>query len=125
MLSFGKLNKSFYMGRVIHIVTAVFVLLYIAFDVLDLDLSDFPLKQAAHERTVIIAETPKTVELTQALSADSFRIVSSLQQPLVSKDSIRFQQNHLVQPARFRETRILLHRLNLPQFSNTNSSPAA
>jgi hypothetical protein len=121
----SKLTKRFHLGRWIHIATAVFVFSYIAFDVLDLDLSDFPLKQASQERTVIITETPKTVELANALSAESFRIASSVVQPFVSKESIRFQQKHLIQPARFREILIFLHRLNLPQSSSTDSSPAA
>jgi hypothetical protein len=125
MLRGLRLTKRFNLWRLVYIASAVFVFSYIAFDVLDLDLSDFPLKQASHERTVIITETPKTVELANALSAESFRIASSLAQPLVSNESIRFQQKHLIQPKRFRQTLILLHRLNLPQSSSTDSSPAA
>ena len=120
-----KLAKCFNFRRWMHVASAVFVLSYIAFDVLDLDLSDFPLKETSHERTAIIAETPKTVELTNALSADSFRITSSLLQPFESKESIRFQQKTLLQPTRFRDTRIHLHRFHLPQSSNSDSSPAA
>jgi len=45
--------------RVIYIVCAVLVCSYIFFDVLDLDGSDFPLKQHPLERTAIVAEVAK------------------------------------------------------------------
>ena len=120
-----KFKNANRLWRLIHIASAIFVFFYIAFDVLDLDLSDFPLKQAAHERTVIIAETPKTVELANALGADSFRIASSLRQPFESKESTRFQQKNLLQPTQFRDTLVHLHRFHLPQSYSTDSSPAA
>jgi hypothetical protein len=38
--------------------------------VLDLDLSEFPLKQTASETTVAVVEAPETVELTNVMGED-------------------------------------------------------
>jgi hypothetical protein len=120
-----NMTRHFRFSRLIHIITVVFVFSYIAFDVLDLDLSDFPLKQASQQHTVVIAETPKAAEVENVLNLDSFRIPSFWLQPSLSKESVRLQQKQFIQPVRSRDSLIHLHRLHLPQSADASSSPAA
>ena len=55
--------------RAIYIVCAVLVCSYIFFDVLDLDGSDFPLKQHPLERTATVSEVAKDTERVQLLNS--------------------------------------------------------
>ena len=125
MLRHVRLTKRFRFWRCIHIVSAVFVFSYIAFDVLDLELSDFPLRHATREKMLIITEAPKATEMVNTLNWNGFRIVLSLLQPSLFKESIRIQQKNMLRASRFREARIPFHRLTLSQSSTLDSSPLA
>jgi len=125
MLRHVRLTKRFRFWRWIHIVSAVFVFSYIAFDVLDLELSDFPLRHATREKMLIITEAPKATEMVNTLNWNGFRIVLSLLQPSLFKESIRIQQKNMLRASRFREARIPFHRLTLSQSSTLDSSPPA
>jgi|GEM_PF-2392245 len=121
MLRHLRLIKRFRFWRWVHIMSAVLVFSYVAFDVLDLDLSDFPL----NERMLIITEAPKATEMVHTLNWSGFQIVPSLLQPSLFKESIRIQQKNILRASRFREARILFHRLIIPQSSTLDSSPPA
>ena len=109
----------------IHVVTVLFVFSYIAFDILDLDLSEFPLQQTAQKQVVIIAEAPNATELANLPNRDSLRSEPSLIDPSVSKESIRFQDNRILRIPWFHIARAHIHRVNFPQSSTLDSSPAA
>ena len=119
-----RVMNRYQIWKLIHLVSAVFVLSYVFFQVLDLDLSDFPLKAAPEERAVVLTEATETTELTNAISEDSFRLVVLQSQPSV-KQVIRFQQKNFFHPALQREVRIYLHRLKIPRSSALDSSSAA
>ena len=121
MLRHLRLIKRFRFWRWVHIMSAVLVFSYVAFDVLDLDLSDFPL----NERMLIITEAPKATEIVHTLNWSGFQIVPSLLHPSLFKESIRIQQKNILRASRFREARILSHRLIIPQSSTLDSSPPA
>ena len=117
--------KPYRLWRTIHLAGAIFVFSFISFQVLDLDLSDFPLKEAPGEGTVIMIEAPETTELTNTISEDSFRTAAAaLLQPSI-QELLRSQQKTLVQHTPYRDTRIRLHRLTIPRSSPSDSSPAA
>ena len=124
MLRYFRLTKRFRFWRWVHLVSAVFVFSYIAFDVLDLDLSNFPLKHAPRERAAIITEAPKATELVNTVNSDGFRIAPLLLQPSIFKESIRIQQKDLLRTSRFRKARILF-RPRIVQRSTSDSSPSA
>jgi len=121
MLRHLKLIKRFRFWRWVHIMSAVLVFSYVAFDVLDLDLSDFPL----NERMLIITEAPKATEMVHTLNWNGFHIVPSLLQTSLFKETIRIQQKNILRASRFREARILFHQLIIPQSSTLDSSPPA
>jgi hypothetical protein len=125
MLRHHKLKNSNRLWRLVHTVTVVFVFSYIAFDVLDLDLSDFPLKQVARERVVVVTESPKGTELANLLDHDGLRMKPSLLDPSIFKESIRLQHKDKLIALRFRADRIHVLRLGLPRSSTLDSSPAA
>src|SRR5262245_56805822 len=52
--------------RILNVVCVLFVFAYITFDVLDLDLSEFPVKPT-HERAAAVAEVPQ-VEFADAFA---------------------------------------------------------
>ena len=103
-----------------YIISAVFVFSYIAFDVLDLDLSNFRLNHAPFEKTAIVSEAPKPTELSNAANIHGLRIAPSLQEPPVFKDKI---QSDLLRIPRFRKLRITFHPLIIPR-SSSDPSPA-
>lgn len=108
-----------------HIITVFFVFSYIAFDVLDLDLSEFPLRQSSQKQMVIIAEVPNGTELANLAGHDSLRIEASLIDPSVSKKSIRFQDNRILRILWLHIARAHIHRITFPRSRNLDSSPAA
>ena len=124
MLPDFRLIKRHRLWRMTHIVGAAFVLFYVFFQVLDLDLSGFPLKEASEERTVVLTEASETTELTNTISGDSLR-VAVMELQLSLKGSIAFQQQNFLRPTRPREVRIQLHRLKIPRSPAAESSPAA
>ena len=119
MLRHLRLIKRFRFWRWVHIMSAVLVFSYVAFDVLDL--SDFPL----NERMLIITEAPKATEIVHTVNWNGFHIVPSLLQPSLFKESIRIQQKNMLRASRFREARIPFHRLTLSQSPTLDSSPPA
>jgi len=104
----------------VHIISAVFVFSYIAFDVLDLDLSDFPLNHAQREKTALVSEAPKITEPSNAGNFHGFRIAPSLVARPIFKDSI---QNNLLRVPRFRKLLVSFHPLIIPR-SSSDPSPA-
>lgn len=129
--------------RCAHILSVVFVFSYIAFEVLDLDLSDLtahhkarhaatarkrsvPLRHAPLEKTVVITEALKVTEIVNTGNPDGFWIAPSLVQPATAtfKESIRIQQKNLLRTSRFRNLRLLSPPRIIPP-SNSDSSSAA
>src|SRR5215831_4638398 len=103
MLRHLRLMKRFRFWRWVNIMSEVLVFSYVAFDVLDLDLSDFPL----NERMLIITEASKATEMVHTLNWNGFHIVPSLLQTSLFKETIRIQQKNILRASRFREARIL------------------
>ena len=119
------LTKRYRLWQPLHIVGAVFVLAYVFFQVLDLDLSSFPLNADPAERTAILTEASETTELSNTISEDSFRLAPLPLQPFI-KESIGFPQKTVLNsPALRREITIHLHRFKIPGFSDSDYSPAA
>jgi hypothetical protein len=56
------LRRRSTLSRVVYIICTAFIVLYILFDVLDLDGSNFPTTRAPVHRTVVIVEVPKVGE---------------------------------------------------------------
>jgi len=125
MLRWATFPASIRLGRLVHLITAVFVFSYIAFDVLDLDLSDFPLKQAARERAVVVSEVPKGTELASLINHDGHRLGPWLLDASVVKQSLRVQDNNIQRTSQFHDARTYVHRLVFPRSCKSDSPPAA
>jgi len=110
--------------RAAHTVTGLFVLSYISFCVLDLDLSAFPSNDSATDSRVVLIETAETAEILSAMNAASDRFAASAPLPLIA-ESVRLQQINLRRYSRVREIRRRLRRLPPPRFSASDSSSAA
>lgn len=110
--------------RLVHIVTAVFVFSYIAFDVLDLDLSDFPLKQVPRERVILVTEVPKGTELVNLLGDGGLRMEPSFLDPAIFKESTRLRNKDKPRTL-WSAAYSHIHRLTFPRSSPPDSSPAA
>ena len=119
-----EFTQHFNLRQSVHVVCAVFVLFYIAFDVLDLDLSDFPLQQMSHRQVVIVAEAPQVPELFNLLDRDSPRIGSLFIDPSISKESFRFRHQRVLQVLWLHIARAQIYRITFPRSSTTDSSPA-
>jgi len=120
-----KFKTSVRLCGLMHIITVLFVFSYIAFDVLDLDLSEFPLQQASHKQLVIMAEVPKGTELANLPDHDSLRIEPSPVDPSISKESIRFQDKRILRILRLHIAHAHIHSVTFPRSSTPDSSPAA
>jgi hypothetical protein len=118
-----NVSTSLRFWRIIQIVTAMFVFSYIAFDVLDLDLSNFPLKQVPHER-VVVTEVPKGTELANLFSDDGLRIEPLFLDPAIFKESTRLRHKDTRRILRS-NTYLNIHRLIFPRSSTQGSSPEA
>jgi hypothetical protein len=57
-----SLRRRLTLSRVVYVICTAFIVLYILFDVLDLDGSNFPTMRAPVHRTVVIVEVPKVGE---------------------------------------------------------------
>lgn len=110
--------------QLVYIVTAVFVFSYIAFDVLDLDLSDFPLKQVPRERVVIVTEVPKGTELVNLLGDGGLRMEPSFLDPAIFKESTRLRHNDKPRTL-WSAVYSHIHRLTFPRSSPPGLSPTA
>jgi hypothetical protein len=108
-----------------HIITVLFVVSYIAFDVLDLDLSDFPLQQPSHKQVVIVAEAINAAELTQLPDHDGFWREPAPVDPAVTKASIRFQDNRTIRTRWLHIALTHIHKVNFPRSSSSDSALAA
>ena len=124
MLRHCKFLTSGRFWRLVHIFTAVFVLSYIAFDVLDLDPSDFPLKRAPRQRVVVVTEMPKGTELASLLEGHLLRMEPLLLDPSF-KESIRLHHKDMLRTFSFGVDRIYVHRITHPLSSALESSPAS
>ena len=102
----------------------MFVFFYIAFDVLDLDLSDFPLKQGTHERAAVVIEVPKGTELVNLLGDAGLRMEPWLLNPAIFKESTRLRHKDTLRTLRS-TAHFHVHRLIFPRSSTRDSSPAA
>jgi hypothetical protein len=123
MLRHSRFPTYVSLWQLVYIVTAVFVFSYIAFDVLDLDLSDFPLKQVPRERGVMVTEVPKGTELVNLLGDGSLRMEPSFLDPAIFKESTRLR--HKDKPRTLWSAVYSLHRLTFPRSSPPGLSPAA
>ena len=56
------LRRRSTLSRVVYVICTAFIVLYILFDVLDLDGSNFPTMRTPVHRTVVIVEVPKVGE---------------------------------------------------------------
>ena len=115
-----RILNRYRLWRAIHIVTALFVLSYISFQVLDLDLSDFPTSESSGETSLAIVEASESTELASAINETSFRVTPSLVDPAI-KESIRFQQKNRLRHICIPDTWIRLRHLLL----HCSSSPEA
>jgi hypothetical protein len=120
-----KRSTSVRFWRLVHIVTALFVFSYIAFDVLDLDLSDFPLKQAPREQVVVVTEVPKGIVLANLRGDTGLRMEPSLLDPAIFKESNRLRYHKDTLRALRSTAYPHVHRLTFPRSSNQDSSPPA
>jgi hypothetical protein len=111
--------------RFVHAVTVFCMVSYIAFDVLDVDLSDFPLKSGARQRVVVVAEVPKGTEAANLLEMPTQWLDSSRRDPAIFKQSFGFQQNEPLRTVRFRGLRLPIHRIIHSHYSALQSSPPA
>ena len=118
-----KFSASICLWQLVHIVTVMFVFSYIAFDVLDLDLSDFPLKQVTHERVAVVTEVPKGTELANLLGDAGPRMEPSLLDPAIFKGSTRLRHKDTLRTLRS-TAYPHFHRLTFPRSSTRDSSPA-
>jgi hypothetical protein len=98
---------------------------YIAFDVLDVDLSDFPLKPGARQRVVIAAEVPKGAEAANLLQLPTQWPDSLSRDLAIFKQSLGFQQNEPLRTVPFRGRRLPTHRIIHSHYSAPQSSPPA
>jgi hypothetical protein len=118
-----RLTKHRNLWQWVHILSAVFVFSYIAFDVLDLDLSDFPLKHPAREKAAAITATVKPTELLTTTKSEAFRIESSLLRSSAFKELVRIQQKDMSRTSRLRKSRLTFRPPIVPQ--PTSDSPVA
>jgi len=117
MLPDFRCNHCSALWRVIYIVCAVLVCSYIFFDVLDLDGSDFPLKQHPLERTAIVAEVAKdTVDAYSLAKPETSVNLSVLSQSLAG-EATRIRLMRVVVFAPFDSARTRGYRIALPRSS--------
>ena len=123
MLRPFKFLSSVTARRSVYTVVAMFVFTYIAFDVLDLDLSDFPLKQAAHERVVLATEMPRGTEQADLFGRHLLRVEPLLQHLSPFKESIRLRHKEILGNSNSRENCIRGHRITYPLSASQESAP--
>src|SRR5437870_4429560 len=122
MLLRRKSEKPVRSWRWLRIITVLFVFSYIVFDVLDLDLSDFPLHQPSHRQVVIIAEATNAAERTKLPDHDGFWLEPSPVDPAVTKASIRLQDSRIVRILWLHIALTHIHKVNFPRSSSSDSS---
>jgi len=112
---------SLTIGKFVHIILALFVFSYIAFDILDLDLSDFPLKNPSRARIVAVTEIPRGTELASLLGCGLQRLETFAVHLSISKESIRLQHKHLLRIFTLEGDRVQVHRITHPVFPKEDS----
>jgi hypothetical protein len=121
--SFARSRRRY---KVVHLFTCVFVFGYIAFDVLDLDLSDFLLKVAPGNRVAMAAEVPSGVEETDVLNPPTTKPVALIADIAVFRGGVRFEQNaQALTSFRFRSLRVPVRRIAHPRHSDSPSSSSS
>ena len=110
--------------RLVYIASAVFVFFYVAFDVLDLDLSDFPLGQVPRERVVAVTEVPKGTEVVNITGNADLRMEPWLLDPAGFKESTRLQHKDTLRTLRSNADPYI-HGLTFSRSSIRDWSPAA
>jgi hypothetical protein len=110
--------------QLLHIIVAFFVLSYIAFDVLDLDLSAFPL-QPTHKQVVIVAEVPTAAELSYLPDHDGFWTKRPIIAPAIARSSMGLTDNRVLRILWFHNARAQIYRINYPPSSTHDSDPSA
>ncbi len=111
-------------GRLVYILAALFVFSYIAFDVLDLDLSDFPLKRPSRQRVIVVAEIPKVIELTHSFERRLLAMGTLFQDSSIFRESIRLHTKYNLRTFRLGLNRPRIHGITHPLSSALESSPA-
>jgi hypothetical protein len=120
MISGARQAKHSGITHWVHVVSALFMLSYIAFDVLDLDLSDFILNHVPHQTSPAIAEAVKVPQLSDPAKTSAQRIVSSLSAGPISRDALGNDSSKIVSSQRFG---VIFHRRIIPPRSSNASPP--
>ncbi|HUK41760.1 MAG TPA: hypothetical protein VLX11_11965 [Candidatus Acidoferrales bacterium] len=103
--------------RITYIVCAVLVCSYIFFDVLDLDGSDFPLKQHPLERTAIVAEVAKDTVHAYSLEKPEFSVNLPVLSQSLAGEATRARLMRVVAFAPLDSARTRGYRVALPRSS--------
>ena len=107
--------------RLLHLVLVTFVSFYLAFDVLDLDLSDFPSEQNSREHDLATTDSPDTSDLSGGVGDSGV----STEPLLLDVSTFRIETNGLICNFGFRTAPIQLYRrLIFPRSSTSRSPPA-
>ena len=117
MLPDFRCNHCSALWRVIYIVCAVLVCSYIFFDVLDLDGSDFPLKQHPLERTAIVAEVAKDTVHAYSLEKPETSINLSILSQCLAEEATWARLMRVVAIAPLDSARARGYRIALPRSS--------
>jgi hypothetical protein len=125
MLGSWRLNSYSLLWRAVYIVCVVFVFSYLLFNVLDLDLSDFPLRQSPIDRTAVVIQVPKGTEYAFLSNRTDFWIDLSLLVSDMSNESVRLQQKGIQSSLKFDSPYTRAYRIALPRSSTKDSSPSA
>jgi hypothetical protein len=120
MISGAKLRRNSRIMRWVHLINVLFVFSYIAFDVLDLDLSDFIFNHAPYQTTPAIAEAVKLPQLSDPTKLSTRRLVPSVS----AEPALRGAEgNDSPQIASSRRFGVLFHRLIIPPRNSDPSPP--
>jgi hypothetical protein len=117
MLPDFRPNRWTKFQRAIYIVCAVLVCSYIFFDVLDLDGSDFPLKQQPLERTAIVSEVAKDADCVQPLNSHELWVGSLHAGPDRISQSFTSRVNENIRLSGIHRARVHRYRIALPRSS--------
>jgi len=124
MRHYFRRSRFSLLWRAVYIVSAVFIFSYILFDVLDLDLSSFPLRQAPIQRTAAVIQLPKAIEHAFLPDRTNFWLDLSPLLADVSKESLRLQHKGILRSLKFDSARTRAYRIAFPRSSTKDSSPS-
>jgi hypothetical protein len=103
--------------RLLHLIVVIFITFDIASDVLDLDLSDFPLEEDPHERVLVATQVAETSELVRSLDHDGIRT----KRTILGVSTFKMQTNGLGRTLRFRTVPTQIYRRLIFPHSNPGS----